>query len=76
MKRSRILAAAVAASTLVALAGCSSSGSSDGKTIKVAYQDFGSDLMSVFMNKAKKGFEAANPGEKVTLVPIKAAEND
>ena len=26
------------------------------------------------MNKAKKGFEAANPGEKVTLVPIKAAE--
>ncbi|GAA1448477.1 extracellular solute-binding protein [Leifsonia poae] len=76
MKRSRILAAVVAASTLVALAGCSSSGSNDGKTIKVAYQDFGSDLMSVFMNKAKKGFEAANPGEKVTLVPIKAAEND
>ena len=76
MKRSRILAAAVAASTLVALAGCSSSGSGDGKTIKVAYQDFGSDLMSVFMTKAKKGFEAANPGEKVTLVPIKAAEND
>ena len=35
MKRSRILAAVVAASTLVALAGCSSSGSNDGKTIKV-----------------------------------------
>ena len=76
MKRSRILAAVVAASTLVALAGCSSSGSSDGKTVKVAFQDFGSDLMSVFMKKAKKGFEAANPGDKVVLVPIKAAEND
>ena len=76
MKRSRILAAAVATSTLVALAGCSSSGSNDGKTIKVAYQDFGSDLMSVFMNKAKKDFEAANPGENVKLVPIEADEND
>jgi multiple sugar transport system substrate-binding protein len=76
MKRSRILVAAVAASTLVALAGCSSSGSGDGKTIKVAYQDFGSKLIDNLMKDAKKDFEAANPGEKVTLVPIKAAEND
>ncbi|WP_431278920.1 extracellular solute-binding protein [Leifsonia poae] len=76
MKRSRILAAAVAASTLVALAGCSSSGSGDGKTIKVAYQDFGSKLIDNLMKDAKKDFEAANAGEKVTLVPIKAAEND
>src|SRR3954468_12513578 len=76
MKRSRILAAAVAASTLVALAGCSSSGSGDGKTIKVAYQDFGSDLIDTFMKGVKKDYEAANKGEKVTLVPIKAAEND
>lgn len=76
MKRSRVLVAVVAASTLVALAGCSSSGSGDSKTIKVAYQDFGTDLMAKFMAKAKAGFEKANPGEKVTLVPIKAAEND
>jgi multiple sugar transport system substrate-binding protein len=76
MKRSRILAAVVAASTLVALAGCSSSGSGDGKTIKVAYQDFGSDLIDTFMKGVKKDYEAANKGEKVTLVPIKAAEND
>lgn len=76
MKRSRVLSAAVAAFTLVALAGCSSSGSGDGKTIKVAYQDFGSNIMATFMQKAAKDFEAANPGDKITLVPIKAAEND
>jgi multiple sugar transport system substrate-binding protein len=77
MKRSRVLAAAVAAAALVALAGCSSSsGGGDGKTIKVAFQDYGSDIMSNFMNKAKTDFEKANPGDTITLVPIKAAEND
>ena len=76
MKRSRVLAAAVAAAALVALAGCSSSSGGDGKTIKVAFQDYGSDIMSNFMNKAKTDFEKANPGSKITLVPIKAAEND
>jgi multiple sugar transport system substrate-binding protein len=76
MKRSRILVAAVAASALVALAGCSSAGSGDSKTIKVAYQDFGSALIDNFMKGVKKDYEAANKGDKVTLVPIKAAEND
>jgi multiple sugar transport system substrate-binding protein len=77
MKRSRVLAATVAAAALVALAGCSSSsGGSDGSTIKVAFQDFGSDIMANFMNKAKTDFEKANPGKKITLVPIKSAEND
>ncbi|MFF9563638.1 extracellular solute-binding protein [Leifsonia sp. NPDC014704] len=77
MKRSRILAATVATAALVALAGCSSSsGGSDGTTIKVAFQDFGSDIMANFMTKAKADFEKANPGKKITLVPIKAAEND
>jgi len=57
MKRSRVMAAAVAAAALVALAGCSSSsGGGDGKTIKVAFQDFGSDIMANFMNKAKTDF--------------------
>jgi multiple sugar transport system substrate-binding protein len=77
MKRSRVVVAAVAAAALVALAGCSSSsGGGDGKTIKVAFQDFGSDIMANFMNKAKTDFEKANPGTTVDLVPIKAAEND
>jgi multiple sugar transport system substrate-binding protein len=77
MKRSRILAATVATAALVALAGCSSSsGGSDGTTIKVAFQDFGSDIMANFMTQAKADFEKANPGKKITLVPIKAAEND
>ncbi|MEY9952066.1 extracellular solute-binding protein [Leifsonia sp. EB34] len=77
MKRSRVVVAAVAAAALVALAGCSSSsGGGDSKTVKVAFQDFGSDIMANFMKKAKADFEKANPGTKVDLMPIKAAEND
>ncbi|WP_370558456.1 extracellular solute-binding protein [Leifsonia xyli] len=77
MKRNSFLGAVVATAALVVLAGCSpSSGGGDGKTIKVAFQDFGSDIMATFMGKAKTEFEKANPGVKVTLVPIKAAEND
>lgn len=76
MKRSRVLAAAAVTAALVALAGCSASSDGDGKTIKVAFQDFGSDIMATFMGKAKTAFEKENPGTTVTLVPIKASEND
>jgi multiple sugar transport system substrate-binding protein len=70
-----IALAAAAALSVTALAGCSSSGG-DGKTIKVAFQDFGGPQMATYMKKVAGEFEKANPGEKVTLVPIKAAEND
>ncbi|WP_426625898.1 extracellular solute-binding protein [Leifsonia sp. McL0607] len=76
MKRSRVLVATVAAAALVALAGCSSSSGSDDKTIKVVFQDYGSDVMANFMSTAKTAFEKANPGMTINLVPIKAAEND
>lgn len=76
MKRSKVIAALAATAAVIALAGCSSGGAKDGTTIKVAFQDFGSDIMATFMKKAKTDFEKANPGKHVTLVPIKAAEND
>jgi multiple sugar transport system substrate-binding protein len=66
---------AAAAASMMALSGCSGSGSSD-KTIKVAFQDFGGPQMATYMKKVSAEFEKANPGDKVQLVPIKAAEND
>jgi len=76
MKRSRVLAVAAATALLLGMAGCASTPGGDGKTIKVAFQDFGSDIQANFMKKAKAAFEKANPGTTITLVPIKAAEND
>lgn len=61
------------------LAACSGGGSSggDGKTIKVAYQKYGSfTQMDDHMQKVKTEFEAAHPGVKVQLVPIQAQEAD
>ena len=77
--RARILsitAASVAA--LLLASGCSggAGGGDDGKTIKVAYQKFGTfTQMDAHMKETAKTFEAANPGMKVEFVPI-AAQND
>ena len=79
MRRRRITIALLAAATAVGtLSACSSSGgsSSNGKTIKVAYQKFGAFVqMDQHMQKVKKEYEKAHPGFKVELEPIQADEN-
>ncbi|MDZ8201400.1 extracellular solute-binding protein [Microbacterium sp. SSW1-59] len=60
-----------------ALAGCSSSGGSDGDTIRVAYQTTATfNSMQLLMEAAKEQFEAANEGVTVELVPIQAEGAD
>jgi multiple sugar transport system substrate-binding protein len=73
-----VVAGVAAAASLIALSGCSAGGSTgaQSKTIKVAYEDFGSNVINAYMENVKKGFEANNEGVTVQLVPIKAAEND
>lgn len=79
MKRIRLIAgiAALAIASL-GLAGCASSGSSDGKsTIKIAYQKFGSfQQLDAQMKQTKTEFEKKYPNVTVDLVPIQAQEND
>ncbi|OII36760.1 sugar ABC transporter substrate-binding protein [Curtobacterium sp. MMLR14_010] len=78
MKRTRIIAGlAAVAVAAVGLAGCSSSGSASSDTIKIAYQKFGAfQQLDAQMKVVKKDYEKANPGKKVTLVPIQAQGND
>ncbi|OIH97987.1 extracellular solute-binding protein [Curtobacterium sp. MCBA15_001] len=78
MKRTRIIAGlAAVAVAAVGLAGCSSSGSASSDTIKIAYQKFGAfQQLDAQMKTVKAEYEKANPGKKVTLVPIQAQEND
>jgi multiple sugar transport system substrate-binding protein len=79
------LAVVVAGTAALALgaAGCGGSGGGSGggasgsKTIKVAYEKFGTFVqMDQHMQKVKTEFEQANPGSSVQLIPIAAAEND
>lgn len=68
---------AVAAVAAAALTGCTSGGDSGDKTIKVAYQKFGTfTQMDDQMKSVKKQYEAAHKGTTVKLIPIQAAEND
>jgi multiple sugar transport system substrate-binding protein len=78
MYQRKVLAIVVVAASALALTGCTAGASngSDSHTIKVAYEDFGSNVMNAYMESVKKDFEAANKGAKAQLVPIKAAEND
>ncbi|KQS11293.1 sugar ABC transporter substrate-binding protein [Curtobacterium sp. Leaf183] len=78
MKRTRIIAGlAAVAVAAVGLAGCSSSGSASSDTIKIAYQKFGAfQQLDAQMKDVKTEYEKANPGKKVTLVPIQAQGND
>jgi multiple sugar transport system substrate-binding protein len=73
----------VAGSVALALgaAGCgggdAGGGASGSKTVKVAYEKFGTFVqMDQHMQKVKAEFEKANAGSKVELIPIQAAEND
>lgn len=74
-----VVAVVATAASVIALSGCSaggSTGAAESKTIKVAYQDFGSNMIGTYFKNMKKEFEADNKGVTVQLVPIKAAEND
>ncbi|MET8676768.1 extracellular solute-binding protein [Streptomyces sp. NPDC004647] len=71
-----VLAAVLAATALTA---CGGGSGSDPDTVKVAYQrntDNKVRVMDDYLSMVKKQFEKANPGKKVELVPIQAAEND
>ncbi|MCT9080864.1 extracellular solute-binding protein [Streptomyces fulvoviolaceus] len=79
--RSRIVtAAALTAATALAVTGCGSGSSgSSAKSIKVVYWqnlDSTNKLQATFLASMVKEFTKANPGTKVTLVPVTASEND
>lgn len=68
-----IMAAVMAAATV---SGCGGGSSSNGKTIKVAYQKFGNFIgADELFKKIKPVFEQQNPGVKLKLIPIDADEN-
>ncbi|MEV0406157.1 extracellular solute-binding protein [Actinoallomurus sp. NPDC050550] len=72
-KSAFVMTAVMVAATVSA---CGSGGSSDGKTIKVAYQKFGNFIgADVLFKKIKPVFEQQNPGYKLKLIPIEADEN-
>jgi multiple sugar transport system substrate-binding protein len=76
--RLAVMAAGTAALTLGAAAcGGSGGGAAGSKTVKVAYEKFGTFVqMDQHMQKVKAEFEKANPGSTVQLIAIQAAEND
>lgn len=79
--RSRIVTvAAFTAATALAATGCGSGSSgSSSKSIKVVYWqnlDSTNKLQANFLASMVKEFTKANPGTKVTLVPVTASEND
>jgi multiple sugar transport system substrate-binding protein len=72
----RLPALAMTAATVAAAVSACGSGSSDTKTIKVAYQKFGNTLgPDELFKKIKPVFEQQNPGLKLKLIPIEADEN-
>ncbi|MEE1651199.1 extracellular solute-binding protein [Brachybacterium sp. J144] len=72
----RFTAGAAALLPLSALAGCSG-GSRDPGTIRIAFQQFGSNtIKQEWITRAAEQFSAQNPELVVDLVPIVAAEND
>ena len=78
--RTHIIGAGAVALALGITACSGSSGSetvAEGKTIKVAYQQFGEGkVMANFLDGVKLEFEKANPGKSVQMLPIVASEND
>ncbi|CAD5997140.1 extracellular solute-binding protein [Agreia sp. COWG] len=78
MKKTLLSALALGAAAALVLTGCSAGGSDTGtKTIKVAYQKFGSFVqVDAHMKAVKTQYEAAHKGVTVELVPIEAQEND
>jgi multiple sugar transport system substrate-binding protein len=77
--RHRVVVAGLSALVLAAgTAACgSSSGDSDGKTITIAYQKFGSFIqLDKQLQTVKTQYEQAHQGYTVKLQPIEAAEND
>ena len=74
MKTRRSITAMIAGTTLLALAGCGSSGGDSGdKTIKVVYLNENATVgpLDAVMKKAKGEYEKANPGFEVDLQPMK-----
>ncbi|MGW0584451.1 extracellular solute-binding protein, partial [Streptomyces sp. NPDC002920] len=80
MRSKLAIATALTAVTALAATGCGSGSSgSSGKSIKVVYwQNLNSSnkLQANFLASMVKEFTKANPGSKVTLVPVTASEND
>ncbi len=72
----RQLALGMTAVTVAAAMSACSGGSSDTKTIKVAYQKFGNFIgADLLFKKIKPVFEQQNPGLKLKLIPVEADEN-
>jgi len=70
---------AASAALVLSATGCGivGGGGSSDKTIKVAYQKFGTYVQAdKHLKKVKKQFEKKHPGMTVKLIPIQAAEND
>ncbi|MHA5051986.1 extracellular solute-binding protein [Streptomyces sp. SD15] len=65
--------------TATALSACGSGSGSDPDTVKVSFKqstDNSIRVMDTYLGDMKKEFEKANPGKKVELVPIKAADSE
>jgi multiple sugar transport system substrate-binding protein len=77
LRMRRQLALVMTAVTVAAaVSACGDSGSSDSKTIKVAYQKFGNFIgADELFKKIKPVFEQQNPGVKLKLIPVEADEN-
>src|SRR5690606_22796399 len=72
----RFTAGAAALLPLAALAGCSG-GARDANTLRIAFQQFGSNtIKQEWIERAAQQFSAENPELVVELVPIVASEND
>lgn len=81
MRTKHLTAAGVSAALAFAVTGCGVSleGGSTGKTIEVVYEqqlDSTNKVQANFLASMVKGFEKANPGTTVRLVPVTADEND
>lgn len=65
--------------TATALSACGSGSGSDPDTVKISFKqstDNSIRVMDTYLGEMKKEFEKANPGKKVELVPIKAADSE
>jgi multiple sugar transport system substrate-binding protein len=77
MRPRHLLSVAVSCVAALAAAACSGGSASGGKTITVAYEDFGTfHAAGQLFKKVAPAFEKQHPGWTVKLVPINAAEND
>ena len=72
----RFTAGAAALLPLASLAGCSGGGR-DAGTLRIAFQQFGSNtIKQEWIERAAETFSAQNPELVIDLVPIVASEND